>query len=431
MAQKRTAVLCVAAVMAATLQTAAAAAATTITGATAVTTAATGGAAVTTAATGGAAVTGSGRAAGRTCTVTERPDDARARKVRDIVRQAQKGLGLKAALVRVTVDGRELVTDGVGESMNGVPATPAMHFRVGSVGIAYLGTVLLQLVDEHKVSLDDHVSRWLPGLPHGDKITLRMLGDATSGLHDYVTDPVFVKRLYADPFRHWTPQEVVGISTSHPLWYEPGTNWSYSHADFVLLGTALEKITGTPLDRLLSERVLGPLGLGETRNGATPEIPQPVLHAYDDERGPYEDASYWDPSWTTAPGAVLTSDICDLARSAQAIGSGELLSHSAFATQLNPGTVGLGHRTAGCPASVCLPQTEVFHFGIGVIVKNGWVLQNPSFAGYAAVQAYQPDGRLAIAVSTTAGPRAANGNTAQTITERIAAALAPHHPLTG
>ncbi|MER6350356.1 serine hydrolase domain-containing protein [Streptomyces sp. NPDC001634] len=258
-----------------------------------------------------------------------------------------------------------------------------------------------------------------------------MLGDSTSGLHDYFTDPVFIKKLYADPFRQWTPSEIVGISTSHPLWYDPGTNWSYSHANFVLLGTALEKITGTPLDQLLRERVLDPLGLGNTRNSFTPAIPLPVLHAYDDERGTYQDSTFWNPSWTIAPGAVLSTDICDLARSAQAIGSGELLSHRARELQLDPGTVGLGHPTEKCLGTVCLPQTEAFHFGVGVIVKNGWVLQNPSFFGYAAVQAYQPDRHLAIAVSTTVGRNAPAGNTAQTVTERLATALAPDHRLSG
>ena len=366
----------------------------------------------------------------RPCAATRNPQ-GQARAVLGIVRKARKDLGLKAALVKVTADGRDLVTGAVGESLTGVPATPAMHFRAGSVGIAFLGTVLLQLVEEHKVGLDAPVSRWLPDLPHGDRITLRMLGDSTSGLHDYVTDPAFLKKLYADPWRHWAPGELVGFSLRHPLWYAPGTNWSYSHANFVLLGRALEKITGTPLDRLLKQRVIGPLGLHHTRNNTTALIPSPVLHAYDDERGRYEESTYFDPSWTTAPGAVLTTDICDLAGAGKGIGAGELLSPRSFRTQLNPGTVGLGHPTKTCPATVCLPQTKDFHFGVGVIVKNGWVVQNPSFFGYAAVMAYEPRKRLAIAVSTTVGPKAPQGNTAQTITERIAALLDPGHPLTG
>ena len=58
---------------------------------------------------------------------------------------------LKAVIVRVTVDGKEVVTQAVGESMTGVPATTDMHFRNGAVAISYVSTLLLMLVDEKKV----------------------------------------------------------------------------------------------------------------------------------------------------------------------------------------------------------------------------------------------------------------------------------------
>lgn len=70
-------------------------------------------------------------------------------------------------------------------------------------------------------------------------------------------------------------------------------------------------------------------------------------------------------------------------------------------------------------------MTREHHFGLGLIVQNGWVVQNPSFSGYAAIQAYLPSDRLAIAVSTTVGPDGAQDNTAQTIAYRIADALSP------
>lgn len=365
----------------------------------------------------------------RPCVSSPPPRGGPAREVLRIAQQAKSELDLKSVLLRVTVDGKEVITSALGESMTGVPAEPGMHFRAGSVAIAHMGTVLLQLVDEGKVSLDDAVSRWLPDLPDADRITLRMLGSSTTGLADYVTDPDFIAAVQADPFRQWTAEELVGISTALPRWYEPGTNWSYSHANFVLLGAALEKITGTRLDTLLKRRITDPLGLRDTRNSFTPEIRPPVLHAFTAERGTYEESTFWNPSWTTAPGAVVTTHICDLARSAQAIGSGELLSRSAFREQLDPGTVGLGGPTATCPATVCLVNTEAKHYGLGVLVLNGWIVQNPSFSGYAAVQAYLPAERLAIAVATTKGEGTPDGNTAETITDRIAAALAPGHPV--
>jgi CubicO group peptidase (beta-lactamase class C family) len=379
--------------------------------------------------TGAAAVPAAGSGGPHGCVNSRGPERGRAERILAIARRAKRELDLNSVILRVNHGNRVLVTRALGKSMTGVPARPDMHFRSGSVGIAYMATVLLQLVEEGKVRLDDPVSRWLPKLPHSHRITLRMLGSSTSGLHDYVTDPKFLSALEAAPFRHWTAAEVIGISTSHPLWYAPGTNWSYSHANFQILGAALEKITGVRLDRLLEQRVMSPLGLRETANRYTPVIPSPALHAFTSERGHYEESTYWNPSWTTAPGAVLTSDICDLARSAEAIGAGELLSRRSFRTQLDPGTVGLGRATATCPATVCLTNTRAHHFGFGVIVINGWILTNPSFSGYAAMQAYLPARRLSIAVTTTKGHRTPDGNTAQTIAERIAAALAPGHPL--
>ncbi|MFC9331280.1 serine hydrolase domain-containing protein [Kitasatospora sp. NPDC057015] len=365
----------------------------------------------------------------RPCVGSPRPESGPALDVLRIAEQAKAELDLKSVIVRVTVDGREVVTSALGESMTGVPADPAMHFRNGNVAISYLGTALLRLVDEGVVALDDPVARWLPDLRHGDRITLRMLADSTSGLVDYVTTPGFGEAVYADPFRQWSADELVAISTGEPQWYEPGTNWSYSHANFVLLGAALERITGTRLDVLLQQTIMGPLGLGETRNSFTPDIPTPVLHAFTAERGTYEESSFWNPSWTTAPGAVQTTDICDLARSAAAIGSGELLSPSAYQELLNPGTVGLGGPTATCPDTVCIPNTEATHYGMGLLVLNGWISQHPLFFGYTASQAYLPCRRLAIAVSTTKNRDTPDGHTAQAITQRIAAALAPDQPI--
>ncbi|MGR4882858.1 serine hydrolase domain-containing protein [Streptomyces sp. LARHCF249] len=368
-------------------------------------------------------------AAPESCVSTPGPAQGQAKDVLDLAERAKRELGLNSLILRVSSDGDELVTTALGESMTGVPADPAMHFRSGSVAIAYMATVLLQLAEEGKASLDDPLSRWLPDAPHAKEITLRQLGNSTSGLHDYVTDPKFLAELEAAPFRHWTPAEVIGIAAAHPLWYKPGTNFSYSHANFQLLGAALEKISGVSLERLLEERVMEPLGLDETANAATAEIPVPALHSFTSDRGIYEESSYWNPSWTTAPGAILTTDICDLERSARAVGTGELLSPQAFKIQLDPGTVGLGTPTGGCPATVCLRNTAAEHFGFGIILVNGWIVQNPSFSGYAAIQAYLPAEKLAIAVSATKGPKTPEGNQAQAVAERIAALLAPDHSL--
>jgi CubicO group peptidase (beta-lactamase class C family) len=209
---------------------------------------------------------------------------------------------LKAVLVRVTRNGEEVATVTLGESMTGVPVTEDMHFRNGAVAISYLATVLLQLVDEGVVDLDDTIDEWLPELPASDKITLRMLANSTSGYVDYVTMDSFNEALAEDPFQAWTTDELLDRVIDKPLLYKPGTNWSYSHANFVILGEALATITDKPVDELIRERIVEPLGMEGTESHQTAVIPEPVLHAYTSERGTYEESTFWDPSWTLAKG---------------------------------------------------------------------------------------------------------------------------------
>src|SRR5215207_2368718 len=199
---------------------------------------------------------------------------------RDIMEQQD----VKAVILRVTIDGQEIVTEALGESMTGVPATTEMHFRNGAVAFFYVATLLLRLVDQQVVTLDDTIDAWLPDLRDADKATLRMLANLTAGYPDFVQNAEFVRAIYADPFRQWTPEEQIAISLSTPQVFAPGTNWDYSHTDYVILGQALEKITGQPLDVALQEQVLGPIGLRNTVAWSTPEISEPVPGLYRDER---------------------------------------------------------------------------------------------------------------------------------------------------
>ena len=106
-----------------------------------------------------------------------------------VVNDAVQADHLRAVLVKVTVDGQEIVRQAVGESMTGVPATTEMHFRNGAVAISYMSTLLLMLVDEGTVSLDDKLSTWLPDVPHSDEVNLGQLAQMTSGYVDFEQTP--------------------------------------------------------------------------------------------------------------------------------------------------------------------------------------------------------------------------------------------------
>jgi CubicO group peptidase (beta-lactamase class C family) len=386
-----------------------------------------------------AMLTGCARGPLPTESPTSTTENAKADAVMRIVRDTMAQAHLKAVIVRVTIDGKEVVTQAVGESMTGVPATTGMHFRNGAVAISYVSTLLLKLVDEKKVSLDDKLSKWLPEIPHADRVTLRQLAQMTSGYVDYVIgNTAMNEALYANPFQRWTVHDMLSFAISKPLLYEPGTNWNYAHTNYVLLGLALEKATGEEMSKLLSDKVLRPLGLTNTVNSLTPEIPAPVLHAFSSERRAflkipagtpfYEESTFWDPSWTITHGAIQTTNIYDMEASAVGIGSGRLLSADSYKTMVSTDLRGKTHKQPGC--TTCDEMTNAYTYGLGIIISGNWLVQNPMFGGYGAIEAYLPSQKIAIAAAVTFAPEAFDdqgnySNAADPLFRKIAAELAP------
>jgi hypothetical protein len=153
------------------------------------------------------------------------------------------------------------------------------------------------------------------------------------------------------------------------------------------------------------------MGLRNTVAWSTPEIPDPVLHAFSSERRQalgipagtrfYEETTYWNPSWSLATGSIETTDIVDMATTAVAVGEGTLLSPASHAAQVEPRLLGFGAPLEGCPT--CRTLTETLNYGLGVVLSGSWILQNPLFGGYGGVEAYLPAQKIAIAVATTFG----------------------------
>jgi len=318
-----------------------------------------------------------------------RPVGEIAARIRAIVETGRESFDLSAALVRVRIGDVGILSEAYGTTMTGVPATTAMHFRNGAVAIAYLSTVLLRMQEDGLLGVDDRLSTWFPDYPKADEITLRMLITSTSGYADYVN--LDYLPLYEDPFRQFTPDELIDISFRQNMVCDPGSCFAYAHTNFVILGEVLSRVAGKPLEDLIAAYVLEPLDLRNTRSAHTAVIQEPVLHAYTGERGVFEDSTYWNPSWTLARGAVMTTDIGDLLTSAIAVGSGSLLSAASHAAQLAEGADGVGRFADGV------------YYAMGVFMTNGWAAQTPSFAGYAAAMAYLPDRQIAVALASTNG----------------------------
>jgi CubicO group peptidase (beta-lactamase class C family) len=376
-------------------------------------------------------------------------DSTLAASVDQTVQEAMQARHLRAVIVRVTVDGKEVITKAYGESMTGVPATVDMHFRNGAVAISYVSTLLLILVDEKKVSLDDKASKWVPEIPHSDEVTLGQLAQMTTGYTDFVIGNAEVDAmLYTDPFRQWTPEELLQTVTSKPLLYPPGTNWNYAHTNYLILGLALEKATGRRMSDLMQEKVLGPLGLTNTTDPGpgAPTIPEPALHAFTSERRQrlgipagtrfYEESTYWNPSWTITRGAIQTSNIFDVNATAVAVGTGTLLTPESYRAMISTGLRGKTTALPGC--ATCFPQSEGYSYGLGIVTTGDWLMQDPLFSGEAGAFAYLPSKKVAVALALTFNEDAfapdgsykseVGSNAADPVWREIAAVVAPEDP---
>jgi CubicO group peptidase (beta-lactamase class C family) len=356
-----------------------------------------------------------------------------------IVEEAMASLDLKAVITEVRVGDRILTTQAFGESVTGVDATTDMHFRNGAVAFSYVSNLLLQYVDDGTVSLDDTIDRWVPELPESDTVTLLMLTNQTTGYPDFETDPGWTAAYNADPFHEFTYEERIEYAFNRPLQFEPGTNWSYAHTNFMILGHILSEIGGEPLDVLLKERVLDPMGLTQTEGDNSSFVPEPVLHAFSSERrvalgidpsAPFsEESTFWNPVWGTPVGAAQTTTISDMTKTAVAIGTGELLSDESFHEMTDSQLIGFGERLPVCEPS-CFTQVDAYNYGLGVVRSGAWMLQNPQLSGYSAVEAYLPSQELAISVAVTYAPGAfeADGtydNSADRVFRMIGTYLAP------
>ena len=145
-----------------------------------------------------------------------------AAEIRSIVRSAMAADHLRSVIVRVTVGNTPVITQAFGSSLTGVPATTSMNFRNGAVAFSYVATLLMEFVDEHKLSLSDPISKWEPTLPEASQVTVKMLANMTSGYPDYVTDPAFLAAFNADPFHAFTAPERLTYAFSRPISFPPG-----------------------------------------------------------------------------------------------------------------------------------------------------------------------------------------------------------------
>jgi len=259
-------------------------------------------------------------------------------------------LGVPGMVVLLdTPNGQLEMSLGTTTHKGSTPVSPDQHIRVGSNTKTWVGTVILQMVQEGKIALTDPVSRYRPDVPNGQNIRIEHLLNMRSGLFNYTEPLSFAKVIDADPLRVWDPEELVKLAYAQAPYFTPGNGYHYSNTNTVLLGLIAQSLDKKPLPDILRDRIFIPAGLTNTLFPATtsnaipapyangymfgnneltapnpPRLPQAMLDAIAAGTLDPVDHTFDNPSWGWAAGAGI-STARDLFKWVRALGNGTLL----------------------------------------------------------------------------------------------------------
>jgi D-alanyl-D-alanine carboxypeptidase len=255
-----------------------------------------------------------------------------------------------------------------------------MLFRVGSITKTFTITVLLQLVDEKKISLDDKLSKYFPEIPKSDSITLAMLCNMSSGIFDYVETDEFQQSFKTNPQRIWTDDEKIVLGVSKSFYFPVGTSFHYSNTNTIIIGKVIEKITGRKVSEEIKERIIDKLGLENTYFANGNLLKGNYCNGYsaipDSATGIQEDLTEKiDVSWIGNAGAIV-SNVFDLKKYAKALTDGTLLTPETQKRRLE---------------FIDVPLLSFAKYGIGIFSYNGFLGHNGYIPGYNSIMLRYPE----------------------------------------
>lgn len=269
---------------------------------------------------------------------------------------------------------------------------PDMLQGIGSITKTFVATLVLELAEEGKLSLDDSLHRWLPAYANVDSTaTIRQLLAHTSGIFNYLENPAVNDSLVKDLGRIWTPEEIV-TNFVLPRDFAPGNGWHYSNTGYVLLGMIAERATGNPVETELRSRLLDPLHLAHTFFPEAEELQGDVA-----------------APWSDVTGDGLPDDISLLSR--RGIHSAAWTAGAMFSTPEDLVTWGRALYGGGVLAPASLQQMLSFRtlsfglsngYGLGVMRfrVNGRNVygHGGNVLGYSSIMLYSPTDSITVAL---------------------------------
>lgn len=271
-----------------------------------------------------------------------------------------------------------------------VPMETDAMFEIGSVSKQFAAASILQLRDAGKLNLDDRLSKWLPDVPGGDKITLRRLLSHTSGVFGFADQDEFELNWFAPRYPRDSAYKRIKLE---PLAFQPGTGQAYSNSGFWILGRVVELASGMKYEDYLRKQIFDPLGMTRSMYcDSDVNIPHRA-HGYNLQNGVIRRAPKISYVWVFAPGA-LCSTAGDLITWTKALHGGKVLSPKSYAEMTTQVTLDDGTRV---------------QYGMGIKVGEEYrglkyIGHGGTAPGFRSDVAWYPDGQLAVVVLMNTSP---------------------------
>ena len=215
--------------------------------------------------------------------------------------------GVPSASLAVVQHGKLVYTRAYGsarlatDSSPAVPAEPDMRFSIGSISKQFTAAAILILQEQGKLSIDDPVGKYIPGLTRGNEVTIRQILSHTSGYQDYWPEDYLMTPLVQPA----TAQQILDTWAKKPLDFDPGTHWQYSNTNFVIAGRIVEIVSGEPLFQFLTEQIFRPLGMNSVCDSdQSPPAPPAATPYYRHALGPLRPAPVAGRGWMFAAGEL-------------------------------------------------------------------------------------------------------------------------------
>ena len=327
---------------------------------------------------------------------------ATAAKIDEIASKALAESGAPSVSLAIVQNGKIAYEKAYGKArlQPAVDARRDMRYSIGSVSKQLLAATVLLLVQDGKLSLDDKVARYLPGLTRANEITIRQLLTHTSGYQDYYPQD------YIAPFmrKPVTADQIIDQWAKKPLDFDPGTRWQYSNTNFVIAGRIVEKAAGVPFFEFLSQRILKPLGMTSAINLADQTMgPQDAAGYTRFALGPPRPAAPEGRGWLFAAGE-LAMTAHDLALWDVSLMDHKLLTPASIEIMTTPARL-----KNGTPTDYAL--------GVGVSDAAGhpkWQ-HGGAVSGFVSLNTVWPDQRAAVVVFANQDGSSATGTIAREI----------------